>query len=136
MSGFVIRWALEHHLSDRARAVQHALVIMLAAKVTTWDELAQLLRSDPERSQEIRRGVNLPLEDLQNLDTHEQTLRGLRRSSGNRASIVTTIAECDTCQRWGYIAGSAPPKSCPWTSGCRGKVTKIGLPDYTLGTGS
>ncbi|MCG7308296.1 hypothetical protein [Brachybacterium sp. ACRRE] len=134
MSGFFIQWALEHHLSDRARAVQHALVIMLAAKVTTWDELESVLRSDPGRSQEIRRGVNLPLEDLQNLDAHEQTLRGLRRSNGNRSSIVTTIAECDTCQRWGYIAGATPPKTCPWTAECRGKVTKIGLPDYALRT--
>lgn len=132
MTGFLIQWALEEHLSERARAVQHALVILHASKAATWDDLATTLRTDPERATDIRLGVNLPLEDLENLDAHEQTLRGLRRGVGNRASVITTIAECATCLRWGYIAGSAAPKKCPWTASCRGTVSKIGPPDHTL----
>jgi len=132
MAGFRIQWALDEHLSDRARAVQHALVILQAAGATTWDELAQVLTDDPERAAQIRDGVNLGLDDLENLDAHEQTLRGLRRKAGKRASVVTTIDECGTCRRWGYVAGSTIPKNCPFTSGCTGTVSKIGPPDHTL----
>ena len=64
VSGFSIQWALEDLLSDRARAVQHALVILQASKTATWDELAEVMRTDPERASSIRLGVNLPLEDL------------------------------------------------------------------------
>src|SRR5690625_3229037 len=93
MTGFRIQWALEEHLTARARAVQHALVIMQAVGVTTWDELAQLLARDPEAAERARDGVNLDLDELTNLDAHEQTLRGLRRSAGKRSGVVTTIAE-------------------------------------------
>ena len=134
MTGFRIQWALEEHLTARARAVQHALVIMQAVGVTTWDELAQLLARDPEAAERARDGVNLDLDELTNLDAHEQTLRGLRRSAGKRAGVVTTIAECATCTRWGYVAGSSAPKNCPFTNGRSGTVTKIGLPDHTLRT--
>lgn len=130
--GFSIQWAIEDLLSDRARAVQHALVILQASKTATWDELAEVMRTDPERATSIRLGVNLPLEDLENLDAHEQTVRGLRREVGSRPSVITTVAECATCLRWAFLAGSAPPKSCPWTSGCKGTVSKIGPPDHTL----
>ena len=132
MAGFRIQWALEDGLSDRARAVQHALVILQAAGVATWDELAEVLTGDPERAAQLRAGVNLDLDDLANLDDHEQTLRGLRRKTDKRAAVVTTIFECATCQRWGYVAGSAAPKKCPFTSGCTGTVAKIGPPDHTL----
>ena len=132
MAGFRIQWALEDGLSDRARAVQHALVILQAAGVTTWDELAQVLSGDPERAAQLRAGVNLDLDHLANLDDHEQTLRGLRRKIDKRASVVTTIFECATCLRWGYLAGSATPKKCPFSSGCTGTVAKIGPPDHTL----
>lgn len=132
MAGFRIQWALEDHLTPRARAVQHALVILQAAGVTTWDELADILAGDPDQAGQIRDGVNLPLEDLANLDAHEQTLRGLRRSAGKRSSVVTTIAECVTCTRWGYVAGSSAPKNCPFTTGCTGTVVKISPPDHTL----
>ena len=71
MAGFRIQWALEDGLSDRARAVQHALVILQAAGAATWDELAQVLADDPERAAQIREGVNLNLDDLANLDDHE-----------------------------------------------------------------
>ena len=132
MTGFTIQWALEDHLTNRARAVQHALIILQAAKVATWDELAHILKTDPDRAAEIRAGVNLPLHDLENLDAHEQTLRGLRRRVGTRAAVVTTILECATCQRWAFIAGGAPPKNCPWTTRCTGSVAKIGRPDCVL----
>lgn len=132
MSGFTIQWSLEPHLTDRARGVQHALTILQAAKVATWDELAKVLRTDPVRAAEIQAGVNLPLEDLTNLDAHEQTLRGLRRRVGTRAAVITTILECSTCTRWGYIAGGTAPKNCPWTARCTGTVTKIGPPDCVL----
>lgn len=132
MSGFLVQWAMEPHLSDRARAVQHALVILQATRTATWDDLADTLRTDPARAAQARDGVNLALDDLQNLDAHEQTLRGLRRTVGTRPSVVTTIAECCTCERWGYVAGSAIPKNCPWSTGCTGTVTKIGPPDHTL----
>jgi len=132
VAGFRIQWALEDGLSDRARAVQHALVILQAAGAATWDELAQILAGDPERAEQIRDGVNLELYDLTNLDDHEQTLRGLRRKTDKRASVVTTIFECATCLRWGFIAGSAAPKKCPFTSDCTGTVAKIGPPDHTL----
>lgn len=132
MAGFSIQWSLEDHLTDRARAVQHALVILQAAKVATWDELAEVLALDPVRAAQIREGVNLPLGDLENLDGHEQTLRGLRRRVGTRSAVVTTVLECATCQRWGYIAGGTAPKNCPWTTGCKGSVTKIGPPDCVL----
>lgn len=132
MTGFVIQWSLEDHLTYRARAVQHALVILQAAKVATWNELADVLTSDLARTAEIRAGVNLPLEDLENLDAHEQTLRGLRRRTGTRAAVVTTILECSACQRWGYIAGGSTPKNCPWTVHCTGSVAKIGPPDAVL----
>lgn len=132
VAGFRIQWALEDGVSDRARAVQHALVIVQAAGVATWDELAEVLSGDPERAAQIREGVNLDLDELENLDAHEQTLRGLRRKSDKRASVVTTIAECATCLRWGYVAGASIPKKCPFTSGCTGTVTKIGPPDHTL----
>lgn len=132
MAGFSIQWSLEDHLTDRARAVQHALVILQAAKVATWDELANVLRADATRAAEIRDGVNLPLENLENLDAHEQTLRGLRRRIGTRAAVITTILECTTCQRWAYIAGGSAPKNCPWTVRCTGSVTKIGPPDCVL----
>lgn len=132
MRPFTIQWALEEHLSPRARAVQHALVILQVSGVATWDELAEVLTSDPERATMIRRGVGLPLEDLQGLDAYEQTLRGLRRTTGTRSSIVTTIAECATCQRWGYLSGTAAPKSCSWSRGCSGTVVKIGAPDVTV----
>ena len=135
MAGFRIHWALTDALSARARAVQHALVIMQAVGVTTWDELARVLTDDPARTRQVREGVNLPVEDLTNLDAHEQTLRGLRRSAGKRSGVVTTIAECGTCTRWGYVAGSSIPKKCPFTAGCTGTVTKIGLPDHTLRAG-
>lgn len=132
MTGFRIQWALEDHLTGRARAVQHALVIMQAVGVTTWDELAQTLADDPDRAGQVRDGVNLDLEGLANLDAHEQTLRGLRRAAGRRQGVVTTIAECVTCTRWGYVAGSSVPKNCPFTSGCTGTVVKIGPPNHTL----
>jgi len=132
MTGFIIQWSLEEHLTDRARAVQHALVILHAAKTATWDELADILTTDPARAAVIRAGVNLPLEDLQNLDAHEQTLRGLRRRVGTRAAVITTILECSTCQRWAYIAGGSVPKNCPWTVHCTGTVSKISPPDAVL----
>ncbi|WP_263310048.1 hypothetical protein [Brachybacterium atlanticum] len=132
MTGFTIQWSLDEHLTARARAVQHALIILQATKTATWDDLADQLRSDPSQAAEIRAGINLPLEDLANLDAHEQTLRGLRRRTGTRAAIITTILECGTCQRWAYIAGGSVPKNCPWTLHCTGSVTKIGPPDAVL----
>src|SRR5699024_5659593 len=103
--------------------------------VTTWEELAHVLTDDPGRAGRVRDGVNLSVDDLANLDAHEQTLRGLRRSAGKRSGVVTTIAECATCTRWGYVAGSSIPKKCPFTTGCTGTVTKIGPPDHTLRAG-
>lgn len=132
MTGFTIQWSLDEHLTARARAVQHALVILQATKTATWDDLAELLRTDPDRAAEIRTGINLPLEALSNLDAHEQTLRGLRRRTGTRAAVITTILECGTCQRWSYIAGGSVPKNCPWTLHCTGTVTKISPPDAVL----
>ena len=132
MTGFTIQWSLDENLTARARAVQHALIILKATKTATWDDLADQLRSDSAQAAEIRAGINLPLEDLANLDAHEQTLRGLRRRTGTRAAIITTILECVTCQRWAYIAGGSVPKNCPWTLHCTGSVTKIGPPDAVL----
>lgn len=132
MTGFTIQWALDEHLTDRARAAQHALIILQAAKTATWDELADILSTDPARAADIRAGMNLPLEDLQNLDAHEQTLRGLRRRVGTRPAVITTILECSTCHRWAFIAGGTPPKNCPWTIHCTGHITKIGPPDAVL----
>src|SRR5690625_7843846 len=101
MTGFRIQWALEEHLTARARAVQHALVIMQAVGVTTWDELAPLLARDPEAAERARDGASLDLDELTNPDAHEQTLRGLRRSARKRAGADSTTAECAARTRWG-----------------------------------
>src|SRR5699024_7926260 len=83
-----------------------------------WDALPELLARGPAAAERARDGVNLDLDELTNRAAHEQPRRGLRRSAGKRAGVVTTIAECATCTRWGYVAGSSVPKNCPFTNGC------------------
>lgn len=128
-----IEWSIDDELSPRARAVAIALVLLRVAGVESWDDLAEMLVRGGDEADALRETANLPLEDLELLDEHERTLRGLRRSTANRsASIQVTIIECASCQRWGYFAPSTVPKKCQWSMRCEGTVQKIAEADMTL----
>jgi len=134
-----IRWDVDESLSPRAQAAQIGLALMLATRTTSMRELTDLLREGGPQAERLRNGLNLWHGDpgdtpphrihasrLGLLDEFGTTLSGIRRPSGKTHKFSPGIMECVECGRWGYIAGDAPPRACPWTRGCNGGVLKIG----------
>lgn len=93
-----------------AQAANLALIIMGAAKVSTWKDLV----NHPENRAHLR----LTPEQQQLLDDHADLLDSLCRTP------LRTIYTCPTCGRFAYIDKAASPTRCNLTLGCSGTPVK------------
>lgn len=108
---------------DPVRAVSLGLALLKAARVESWADLADTLRTDPQSAARLD-GIDLTRDDLALLDAHLGPLGLIRVMPGTRGSgNILTVAVCDRCGRWMLSAG-AVPRRCRLTLDCPGAMVK------------
>ena len=108
---------------EPVRAVSIGLALLKAARVQSWNELVDTLRTDNPSAARLD-GIDLTRDNLALLDAHLGLLGLIRVVPGTRGNGHTvTVAVCDQCGQWLLSAG-AVPRRCRLTLGCQGAMIK------------
>ena len=108
---------------DPVRAVSLGLALLKAARVQSWDDLVDTLRTDDQPAARLD-GIDLTRDDLALLDAHLGLLGLIRVIPGTRGTGHTvTVAVCDACGQW-MLGTGAVPRRCRLITGCPGAMVK------------
>ena len=108
---------------DPVRAVSIGLAMLKAARVESWDDLVDTLRTGGQSAARLD-GIDLAPDDLALLDAHLGLLGLIRVVPGTRGTGHTvTVAVCDACGQW-MLSSGAVPRRCRLTTGCQGAMVK------------
>ncbi|WP_375000163.1 hypothetical protein [Aeromicrobium sp. CTD01-1L150] len=98
-----------------AQAASLALAVFEHARVTSWDELGEAVRSGV--AQACLSSLVIEPDQAELMNQHAAVLRLIRHKP------LVTVAVCPKCERWVLVAGSVPT-SCKARWGCDGSPVK------------
>ena len=108
---------------EPVRAVSIGLALLKAARVQSWEDLVDTLRTDGQSAARLD-SIDLNRDDLTLLDRHLGLLGLIRVVPGTRGTGRTvTVAVCDACGQW-MLSTAAVPRRCRLTGGCSGAMMK------------
>ena len=108
---------------DPVRAVSIGLALLKLARVQSWDDLVDTLRTDGQSAARLD-GIDLTRNDLALLDAHLGLLGLIRVVPGTRGTGHTvTIAVCDACGQW-MLSTGAVQRKCRLSAGCPGAMVR------------
>ena len=127
---------------DPVRAVSLGLALLKAARVESWDDLVDTLRTD----RPIRRAAGRHRPDRRRPRAAGRAPRPARPDPGGAghagSGYTVTVAVCDRCGQW-MLSTGAVPRRCRLTirllggdgEGCAGKAVVTGRDEQRIGHG-